>query len=184
MTNHPADRIALPLQIDSVRDTLARNLSTARAALGLSQDEVAAKGGVSRATINQLEGAEGDPRLSTLVGIAVALGVSPIFLLLGRDELNALLQAPSSEEAKAIQAHLTSEELETMRRLLQSGIAKNRTKALAMGTSVASGLGLNAKTIAAAAIGTSLLPGIGTAIGAAFAITWLALKNNDKSNSE
>lgn len=144
MTARAADSAALSLPIDDVRDMLARNLSAARSALGISQDQLATAGGVSRATINQLEGAEGDPRLSTLVALAAALGVSPVFLLLGRDDLDAIAKAPGSKEAKEVQAHLTPEELDTMRRLLRSGVAKNRTKAVAMGATAATTAGVTA----------------------------------------
>lgn len=184
MTDRAAESAALSVPLADVRDTLARNLSAARGALGISQDQLATAGGVSRATINQLEGAEGDPRLSTLVALAAALGVSPVFLLLGRDELDAIAKAPGSKEAKEVQAHLTPDELDTMRRLLRSGVAKNRTKAVAMGSTAATTAGLTAGALAAAAIGTALLPGIGTAIGAAFAATWLARKKADEAKKD
>lgn len=170
--------------LEDMRDTLARNLNAARGALGMSQDQLGAAAGVSRATINQLEGAEGDPRLSTLVALAVALGVSPVFLLLGRDELDAIAMAPGSTDAKAVQSHLTPDELETMRRLLRSGVAKNRTKAVAMGATAATAAGFGAGALAAAAIGTALLPGIGTAIGAAIASNWLAKKAMEGTNKD
>ena len=184
MTERSTEAAPLLLSIDDVRDTLASNLSAARSALGMSQDELAAKGGVSRATLNQLEGAEGDPRLSTLVGLAAALGISPVFLLLGRDELDAIAKAPGSKEAKDVQAHLTPEELDTMRRLLRSGVAKNRTKAVTMGSTAAATAGVAAGAIAAAAIGTALLPGIGTAIGTAFAAIWLAKKKLEEEKKD
>ncbi|QRK08550.1 helix-turn-helix transcriptional regulator [Archangium violaceum] len=184
MTDRAPDLVPLALPLEEVRDTLARNLSAARSALGLSQDQLAAAGGVSRATINQLEGAEGDPRLSTLVGLAAALGVSPVFLLLGRDELDAIAKVPGSKEAKEVQAHLTPEELDTMRRLLRSGVAKNRTKAVAMGSTAVATAGVTAGALAAAAIGTALLPGIGTAIGAAFAASWLARKKAEEEKDD
>ncbi|ATB29950.1 helix-turn-helix domain-containing protein [Melittangium boletus] len=184
MTDRAPDSAPLSLPLEEVRDTLARNLSAARSALGLSQDQLAAAGGVSRATINQLEGAEGDPRLSTLVGLSAALGVSPVFLLLGRDELDAIAKAPGSKEAKKVQAYLTPEELDTMRRLLRSGVAKNRAKAVAIGSMAAVTAGVTAGSLAAAAIGTALLPGIGTAIGAAFAASWLARKKAEEAKDD
>lgn len=162
------------LDADEYRDRLARNLGAARTAMGLSQDQLAVASGVSRATINQIEGAEGDPRLSTLVAISGSLGISPVFLLLGRLELDAIAKAPASKAAKEMQSHLSSEELDTMRRLLGSGIPKNRTKAVAMGTNAATSAGFTSGAIAAAAIGTALFPGVGTAIGAAVAAGWLA----------
>lgn len=172
------------LSIEDVRDTLARNLNAARGAHGMSQDQLGTAAGVSRATINQLEGAEGDPRLSTLVALAVALGISPVFLLLGRDELDAIVKAPGSKDAREVQSHLTPDELETMRRLLRSGVAKNRTKAVAMGATAATAAGVGAAALAATAIGTALLPGIGTAIGAAFASNWLARKTSEGTKKD
>jgi hypothetical protein len=110
------------------------------------------------------------------VGVSAALGVSTAFLLLGRDDLEAIADLPRSPEAKRVQEHFSSEDLATMRRLLQSGVAKNRTKAVAMGSSAAVTAGVTAGALAAAAIGTAIVPGIGTAIGAAVAVYWLARK--------
>ena len=106
MTERSTDAVALSLPVEDVQDTLARNLSAARSALGMSQDQLAAAAGVSRATVNQLEGgstAKGDPRLSTVVSLSSALGISPMFLLLGRDELDAAVHAPQGP--KLVQRH-------------------------------------------------------------------------------
>jgi len=187
MTERPTDTVALSLPVEDVQDTLARNLSAARSALGLSQDQLATAAGVSRATVNQLEGgstAKGDPRLSTVVQLAAALGISPVFLLLGRDELDAITEAPKSKEVRDVRSHLTAEELDTMRRLLRSGVAKNRAKAVEMGATAAATAGMTAGAIAAAAIGTALLPGIGTAIGAVIGSTWLAKKMIDEKKKD
>lgn len=183
MTVLVAQDAPLALRLDAARETLARNLSAARGVLGVSQDLLAESAGVSRATIIQLEAAEGDPRLSTLAGIAAALGVSPVVLLLGRDELDAIAYAPSSSEAERVRENLSSEELETMRRLLRSGIAKNRTKAVAMGASAATAAGFAAGSLAGAAIGTAILPGVGTAIGAAIS-AWLVHKRSTDTEKE
>lgn len=187
MTASQCDVAALSLRVEEVQDTVARNLSAARAALGMSQEQLAASAGVSRATVNQLEGgasAKGDPRLSTLVGLAAALGISPVFLLLGRDELDAMAEAPNSKEVKEVRSHLTVEELEIMSRLLRSGVAKNRAKAVEMGATAAATAGMtSAGAIAAAAIGTALFPGIGTAIGAVIG-TWLAKKMSEEKNDD
>lgn len=182
MTEHSNYGVALPLTVEDVQDTLARNLSAARNALSMSQDQLAVAAGVSRATVNQLEGgstAKGDPRLSTVVNIAAALGISPVFLLLGRGELDAINEAPKSKEVKDISSHLSAENLEMMRRLLGSGVAKNRTKAVEMGTTAAATAGMSAGAIAAAAIGTALLPGVGTAIGAVIGSIWLTNRIKD-----
>lgn len=160
-------RASESLAFEVSRETLAGSLSAARIATGLSQKELAASAGLSRATMVQLEGGEGDPRLSTLSAIAEALGVSPVFLLLRREDMKAIALASDSKEAKRVRKNITDAELETMRRLLRSGIAKNRAKALAMGAGAAAAAGLAAGAVTGAAIGSVLLPGVGTAIGAA-----------------
>jgi len=175
------------LPVEDAQDILARNLSAARGALGMSQEQLAAAAGVSRATINQLEGgasAKGDPRLSTVVHLAAALGISPVFLLLGRDELDAITEARKSTEVNEVRSHLTAEQLETMRRLLRSGVAKNRTKAVEMGATAAASSGMSAGAIAAAAIGTALWSGFGTAIGAVIGSAWLAKKLDKEKDEE
>lgn len=187
MNTPNSNAVQLSLPLEDVQDTLARNLAAARSALGMSQDQLATAAGVSRATVNQLEGgstANGDPRLSTLVHIARALGLSPVFLLLGRDELDAIEGATNSNEVQDVRSHITAEELETMRRLLRSGVAKNMTRAVEMGGSAAVNAGITAGAIAAAAIGTVLLPGIGTAIGAVIGSTWLAKKMLDEKKKD
>ena len=179
MTDSPVEAVALTPPIDDVRDALARNLAAARSALDLSQDQLAAAAGVSRATVNQLEGgtsAKGDPRLSTIASLAAAIGISPMFLLLDRDDLDSIAEAPGSREVKDVGSQLTAQDLETMQRLLRSGLARNRAEAVQMGTSAAATAGVTAGALAAAAIGTALVPGVGTAVGAAIAAAWLSKK--------
>jgi transcriptional regulator with XRE-family HTH domain len=161
------DDTAAARPLERARETIARNLAAARGAIGSSQDALAAEAGVSRATIIQLEAAEGDPRLSTLAGVAAALGVSPLFLLLGRDELDAIARAPASTEAEKVRRHLPADELETMRRLLRSGLPRNTAKAVAIGSEAVTAAGLKKAALVGAAIGTVLMPGLGTQIGAA-----------------
>jgi len=187
LSTNPSREIAHSLLVEEVQDTLARNISAARVVLGMSQEQLATSAGMSRATVNQLEGgstAKGDPRLSTVVQLAAALGISPVFLLLGRDELDAIAWAPDSQVVKDVRSHLTADELETMRRLLRSGVAKNRTRAVEMGATAAASAGMTAGAIAAAGIGTALLPGIGTAIGAVIGSTWLAKKMIDAKKKD
>jgi hypothetical protein len=72
-----------------------------------------------------------------------------------------------------VQAHLSEEEQELMRRLLRSGLAKNRTKAIKIGIEAVLAAGIAADVVACAGIGTAVLPVIGTAIGAALGAIWL-----------
>ncbi|WP_188111315.1 helix-turn-helix domain-containing protein [Nocardioides antri] len=173
------DETARSVSVATAKDAVARNLTAARGALGWSQEQLADQAGVSRATVNQLEGgasANGDPRLSTIASLAAALGISPMFLLLDREELHAIAEAPKSQEARDINSFLDAGQLKTMDRLLGSGIAKNRAEAVAMGTAAATLAGISAGPLAAAAIGTVIVPGIGTAVAAAIATAWLSRK--------
>ncbi len=154
------------LDVDQVRMNLARNLVAARTALEMSQDTLATRASVSRATVIQIEGSEGDPRLSTLVSLADALSVSPMFLILGSEDLEALSNLRNAKGLPVVSDELSEEDVETMRRLLRSGISRNRNKAIKMGTTAASATGgVAASTLAGAAIGSIILPGVGTAVG-------------------
>ena len=57
-------------------DIVARNVRSARAAAGLSLDALATRADVSKGALVALEGARGNPNLTTLVRIADALGRS------------------------------------------------------------------------------------------------------------
>ena len=97
----------------------------ARFAAGLTQEQLAQAAGVSRATINQLEGGEGDPSLSTLVLLSGPLEVSPMLLLMGgRTELMEIA------EAEKATAKVPMEEVALLNRLLRSGITKQRKRAV------------------------------------------------------
>jgi transcriptional regulator with XRE-family HTH domain len=62
-----ADRVA--------RDGLARNLREARVRAGLSQERLSSLARLHRTEISLLERGERDPRLSTVVRLAQAIGV-------------------------------------------------------------------------------------------------------------
>jgi transcriptional regulator with XRE-family HTH domain len=148
---------------------LAKNLVLARNARGTTQDKLAEESGVSRATIAQIESGESDPRLSTIVDLAAALGVSPLLLLLSERELAAIAKLVQDETfVSRISADISADDVERMRRLIQSGLQKGQKRAAEIGANAAQAAGLAAGGAAVgAAIGTLLFPGLGTAIGAA-----------------
>jgi len=59
---------------EHVRQTLRRNVVEARAALGLSQEQLAKKAGLSRPVVSAMEQARANPTLSVLEKLASALG--------------------------------------------------------------------------------------------------------------
>jgi transcriptional regulator with XRE-family HTH domain len=61
---------------DTALETVARNVHSARVAAGLSLDALAARAEVSKGALVALEGARGNPNLTTLVRLADALGRS------------------------------------------------------------------------------------------------------------
>jgi quercetin dioxygenase-like cupin family protein len=61
---------------DAPLETIARNVRSARAAAGVSLDALAARAEVSKGALVALEGANGNPNLTTLVRLADALGRS------------------------------------------------------------------------------------------------------------
>ncbi|MBW8066338.1 MAG: helix-turn-helix domain-containing protein [Ferrovum sp.] len=169
---------------ETLRNTLARNVAAGRNALNLTQQQLADQAQVSRTTIIQIEAAEGDPRLSTLVNIALVFGLPTAFLLFGKDEILVVAEAPSSQHAQRIRETLTDEDIAKMRRLLGSGINKSQAKAAAIGASAAGLSGVSAASLAGAAIGSRIMPGLGTAIGGAIgAIIAVSKQLKDESGS-
>jgi transcriptional regulator with XRE-family HTH domain len=76
---------------------LSARIETLRETAGLSQQEVAARGDLSVSLVAKLEqGKKANPRASTLLALARALGVTPGALL--DDLLPAKRQAPEAEE--------------------------------------------------------------------------------------
>jgi transcriptional regulator with XRE-family HTH domain len=67
-------------------DALARNVRQLRQDRGLTAAELAARSGVAKATLSQIEAARGNPRLETLRDLSDALGVSPTELLATPDD--------------------------------------------------------------------------------------------------
>jgi transcriptional regulator with XRE-family HTH domain len=65
-----------------LKKALAKRIRALREASGLSQQEVAERGGLSLSLVAKLEqGKKGDPRASSLLALADALGVKPGQLL-------------------------------------------------------------------------------------------------------
>ena len=62
---------------------LAKNVTTARHAAGLTQSQLAEAADLSRATIHLIEAGACDPRVSTIAHLARALHLSPLQLLEG-----------------------------------------------------------------------------------------------------
>jgi DNA-binding XRE family transcriptional regulator len=157
---------------ESIDSVLAKNLVTARMVAGMTQQGLANAADISRATIAQLETGCSDPRISTIVDLASALGISPVLLLIGMLEARALTDLPQEFQLHSVE--VPARELLRMERYLQTGMLKDRFRAGQIGAAVAGqSLGLDGRTDAddaspvliAASIFSAMLPGDGTAVG-------------------
>jgi transcriptional regulator with XRE-family HTH domain len=74
--------------VDDFLAKLSQNISAAREAAGLTQDEAAAAAGMQPAQYSRVERGEVDARLSTLLRIAQGLGVDIVVLLDGVQPVN------------------------------------------------------------------------------------------------
>ncbi|HWT24129.1 MAG TPA: XRE family transcriptional regulator [Solirubrobacteraceae bacterium] len=93
-------------------EIVARNVRSARAAAGLSLDALAARADVSKGALVALEGARGNPNLTTLVRLADALGRSVSSLMedareepvvvVDADEVAPLWTGPSGGTARLL----------------------------------------------------------------------------------
>lgn len=164
---------------------LAKNLVLARTVNNLTQSDIAKKANVSRATIAQIESGESDPQLSTIIAISTSLEISPVLLLMGKNDIEAIENLVENYQKKSI----PEEDIEKMRQLLSSGIKKFRIKAAKMGAEISVKLDVPSKgaiigTTAGGAIGSSLIPGLGTIIGASLGAFFSSKierrKNKDK----
>ena len=84
---------------DETLETVARNVRTARAAAGLSLDALAARANVSKGALVALEGARGNPNLTTLVRLSDALGRSVSSLMEDAREEPPVVVADAAEIA-------------------------------------------------------------------------------------
>jgi len=149
----------IQLEKDLIRETLSKNLTLARKACNYTQEDLSNISKISRATIAQLESGEGDPKVSTIIDLAIALETSPLILFLGAREINALMELEDNIQEKV----LAEGDLEKMQHYLKSDIAKQKAKVAQIGADAARNVGLSA---VGAAIGSMLLPGVGTVVGA------------------
>jgi transcriptional regulator with XRE-family HTH domain len=149
---------------ESIDSVLAKNLVAARVIAGMTQHDLATAAGVSRATVAQLETGFSDPRLSTVVDIARALGIAPIVLLSGTDEVRAL--AVLFERPADGRLAVTPRDLQRMREFTASGMLKDRIRAARLGASVARPAAGGADAAAlTAGLFSATLPGAGTVVG-------------------
>ena len=163
-----AESIPLPKPRESFDSVLAKNLVVARSAAGLTQHELAEAARVSRATIAQLETGYSDPRLSTIVHLANGIGISPLLLLAGALEVEAL-----SNISQWLTDHpidLPPDEIDRIKRLLRTGMLKDRGRAARLGAALAAAKGhdTTAEKVGAAVL-SAILPGSGTVLGIALA---------------
>jgi transcriptional regulator with XRE-family HTH domain len=155
----------LEATVESADAVLAKNLLVARVVVGITQHRLAQASGVSRATIAQLETGRSDPRLSTIVLLARALGIPAIALLMGKPETLALttfLENPSTPIS------LGDGDVARMQGLLKTGMLKDRLRAALVGAGLARGIEDSAITSQImAAIFSAIHPGPGTIAGTA-----------------
>jgi transcriptional regulator with XRE-family HTH domain len=150
---------------ESIDSTLAKNLVAARTIAGLTQHELAAAAGISRATIAQLETGSSDPRLSTVVDLAGALGIAPIILLVSVPEVEALA---ALRDGSPDHVHVSPRDLLRLRDYVASGMLKDRVRAARLGAAIARSIDPDSPAVAiTAGLFSASLPGAGTTIGAA-----------------
>lgn len=147
---------------------LARNLQVGRSLAGWTQHDLAAASGVSRATIAQLEAGLGDPRLSTVIELAAALGVPPAILLAGPLELGAI--AGVHDDLVRRPVAINAADLARMTEYSVPPTPRDRVRAARIGASVARAHGAASEGAGAiAGLFSIARPGAGTATGVALA---------------
>jgi transcriptional regulator with XRE-family HTH domain len=157
----PADASGGPPE--SADAVLAKNLVVARSVAGVTQQELADNAGISRATIAQLETGSSDPRLSTIAVLAKALGVPPILLLMGKPEAIALA---AFFQTTTHGVDLDAGDVARMRRLVDTGMLKDRLRAAMVGATAARSQGDEKLAVSVvAAIFSAIYPGPGTVAG-------------------
>jgi len=150
---------------ESIDSVLAKNLVAARVIAGMTQHDLANAAGVSRATVAQLETGYSDPRLSTVVDLARALDVSPLVLLAGVPEVDAIATLSQGTNGKGV--NVSKGDLIRLSDYVASGLLKDRVRAARLGATVARGGSEVSRSIAVTAgLFSATLPARGTAVGA------------------
>jgi transcriptional regulator with XRE-family HTH domain len=157
---------------ESADSVLAKNLVVARTVAGVTQQELASRADISRATVAQIETGSSDPRLSTIVELANALGVPPLFLLVAAEDVRALCALHIGATADGSEAGgplpVSPADVERMQRHLRTGMLKDRLRAARLGAAVARAAGHDdAAVLIGAAIFSAVQPGPGTVAGTA-----------------
>ena len=116
---------------DAALEIIARNVRSARVAAGLSLDALAARAEVSKGALVALEGARGNPNLTTLVRLADALGWSVSSLMedareeqlvvVDADAVAPLWTGPSGGTARLLLTNPRPAPVEVWRWLLHPG---------------------------------------------------------------
>jgi transcriptional regulator with XRE-family HTH domain len=149
---------------ESADAKLAKNLVVARVIAGITQQELADASGISRATVAQIETGYSDPRLSTIVELAKALHMSPILLLVGPVEIQALTRLVQMENIGT--PGLDTPLLLRMRQYLDTGMLKDRVRAAQVGAEAVESTASSPLGPISAGIFSAVSPGLATQIGA------------------
>ncbi|MGD0140987.1 MAG: helix-turn-helix transcriptional regulator [Tepidisphaeraceae bacterium] len=166
---------------ESADAVLAKNLVTARVAAKITQQELAAISGISRATIAQIETGYSDPRLSTIVELARAMGLPPMLLLIGLPEVLALARVV--DQGKRNRPSIDPREVARMGQFVGTGMLKDRARAAMIGAAAVESFSKNEPVRISAAIFSAFLPGPGTQIGALLG-EFLAESNSEPGRTE
>lgn len=152
-----------------IRDHVARNLLLARQILHITQESLAQKAGIARATIAQLESAQADTRLGTLTDLADVLGITPSLLLFSEHEINALVQTSDRAGIDRVLGKLPQRAVEQMWSLRSTQLSRNLQKIARLGADLVQLAGLDGRSARiGAGIGSVIQPGLGTAVGAIY----------------
>jgi transcriptional regulator with XRE-family HTH domain len=151
---------------EPAESVLAKNLTSVRVVAGVTQQDLSEAAGISRATLAQIETGSSDPRLSTLVDLANALGMPVILLLMGIVEAQALASLPV--EAIGKPRRVSPEDVERITDYVATGLIKDRLRAAQLGAAAMESQSTTPLGPLAAAILSPHLPGAGAAIGSLF----------------